>query len=256
MATETISTEEVKHASAPPYNSVSTFTTFLDWIREMEVTPTHIDRSLWQTKFSGSVGTQLMTGLRFLRLLKGQQPTDELEELARASEEDRRPLLAALVLKVYGETVVSEMESGTPRRLNDALSALGTTTATHDKARSFLINTAKLAGLSVQPTISKQARIRKSGETRRRVKPKEDSVKEKVVDPGNSGEDSINTVVLPSGATVTLGVNMNPLTLSRDEREWLFTLIDNFNAFTPTTDQEPAEPSESAPDNERPQDSG
>ena len=254
MMAEAMPTEEKKHASAPPYNSLSTFTTFLNWLREMKVTPSHIDRSLWSTTFAGSVGTQLMTGLRFLHLLDGERPTDELEKLARAREEDRNPLLADLVRRVYGEAVVNEMESGTPKRLNDALSALGTTTATHDKARSFVINVAKLAGIPVQPSISKQARIRKTSGARRRSKSNGGAASDTVPttkSKADSGEQSVDTVSLPSGATVTLTVDMNPLKVSPAERNWLFQLIDHFNTFS----QDTAEPSEPALENKEPQDS-
>ena len=220
---------------SPPYTSISTFNNFLDWLREMNIVPSHIDRSLWSTKFGGSVGTQLMTGLRFLGLLKGEQPTERLVALARANAEDRKSLLANLLRDAYGEVVINELETGTPKRLNDALGGLGTTSSTHDKARSFLINAAKLADLPILPAISKQARIRKPSVARRG---KADANGEsnphrtngEVKEESDSGTLSVETRILPSGAKVSLSIDINPIALSIDERNWLFALIDAFKS--------------------------
>ena len=57
-----------KHGSIPIYVSYLTFGNFLDWLKEMKVLPSQIDRSLWSIKFPGSHGAQLMSGLRFLGL--------------------------------------------------------------------------------------------------------------------------------------------------------------------------------------------
>ena len=61
--------------NAPPYISFMTMRTFLDWLGEMPVTPSQIDRSLWIRKFNGSTGPQLLSGLRFLGLLDENKPT-------------------------------------------------------------------------------------------------------------------------------------------------------------------------------------
>ena len=231
-----MATQNKKTTGSPPYQSISTFITFLDWVRDMKVMPSYIDRSLWSTKFGGSVGTQLMTGLRFMGLIDDEQSTPKLEQLARVDNEQRKSLLRELLLEVYGDVVIQELENGTPKRLNDALSALGTTSHTHDKARSFLINAAKLAELTVLPAIGKQARNRKSSPRRRSQNGESGSADEPPKHdredtgetPGPSSAQSVETVALPSGATVTLSMNVNPIALSPQEREWLFTIIDAF----------------------------
>ena len=235
----------------PPYISFSTLTTLLDWVREMPVTPSQIDRSLLEPKFAGSVGGQLMVGLRFLSLLDGNNPTQRLGELARADNQGRKQLLAQRLLDSYGDELIKGLRTDTPKMFDDKLRALGTTDATHRKAASFLINAAKYAELEIQPSVSRRARNKPSGTKRRRGKSGdgegegengEAKVKPEVrVDhTGNYGERSIDSVNLPSGATVTLAVDMNPLKVTKHEREWLFDLIDTFHRFKPpqVTDQE------------------
>lgn len=145
---------------APIYVSYLTFTNLLDWLHEVGTLPTVLDRSFWGSKFSGSTGTQLMSGLRFLNLLDGEKVTGELEELALADREGRKPLIADVLRKAYGAPLVAELPKMTPRMLSDAMKELGTTDATHQKALSFFINAAKAVELPVPPSIAKQARNR------------------------------------------------------------------------------------------------
>src|SRR3990172_7969683 len=94
--------EENVDSQLPTYTAFLTFVTFLDWIGEMTITPSRIDRSLWGSKFAGGTGPQLMGGLRFLGLLKGDVPQDALEDLARADPGARKKLLADVLCSTYG----------------------------------------------------------------------------------------------------------------------------------------------------------
>ena len=171
MATNGVPPEEKeKTDGAPPYISQSTFITFLDWIKGIPITPTEIDRSLWESKFAGSTGTQLMQGLRFLKLLDGKRPTPRLDELARADNEQRKGLIEQVLRDAYGNNVIEALRVDTPRMFDQRLTELGATSATHRKAASFLINIAKIAGLEIQPAISKRARIRRGAGTGKRSK--------------------------------------------------------------------------------------
>lgn len=144
--------------ATPIYVSYLTFINLLDWLREIKTVPSQFDRSFWGHKFSGSGGGQLMAGLRFLGLLDGDRPKDELEILAFASDAERKDLLTQLLKDVYGAEFIASLPKSTPRMVNDRLSALGTTDATHAKARSFFVNAAKAVGLPMPPQVAKQAR--------------------------------------------------------------------------------------------------
>lgn len=153
-------TDETTSRPPPIYVSYLTFTNLLDWLHDVGTLPTQFDRSYWGHKFSGSGGAQLMAGLRFLGLLKGDAPTPELERLALGDGEDRRELLKELLRQRYGPEFVDGLARATPRLLNEHLESLGTTDATHAKARSFFVNAAKAVGLPMPPQIAKQARNR------------------------------------------------------------------------------------------------
>ena len=147
-----------KTSAIPPYVSFLTFTNLLDWLRDLKTIPTQFDRSFWGERYSGSTGVQLMTGLRFLGLLADNKPQERLEQLAFASNEDRREELAALLRDAYGSATVDGLTKMTPAMLNKAIQDLGTTDATHRKAISFFVNAAKAAEIPMPANIAKQAR--------------------------------------------------------------------------------------------------
>ena len=155
-----MSAEPTTEQKLPMYASYATFVTFLDWIGQMQAMPSQIDRSLWEGKFSGSSGAQLISGLRFLGLLNDDRPTQELEALAKADKEARRVLFKEMLARAYGPAIISELPRMTPRMLDDALRALGSTDATHRKAVSFFVNTAKNTDIALPMAIQKKARVR------------------------------------------------------------------------------------------------
>ena len=172
---------EDKAGKAPVYVSYLTFANLLDWLRELGTLPSQFDRSFWGSKYSGATGAQLMTGLRFLGLLDGDKPTDRLEQLALATEVDRKPMIADLLRDSYGTDLVDGLPKATPKMVRDALFERGATDGTFRKAQSFFINAAKAADLPMPVSIAKQARnkpptVRRNGQvakSRVQTKPKE-----------------------------------------------------------------------------------
>ena len=145
---------------APIYASYLTFTNLLDWLREIGTIPSRLVRSFWGQRFSDDSGARLMSGLRFLGLLEGDTPTERLEELALASDEQRREPLTQLLRDVYGSDFIDSLPRSTPKLVDERLRELGTTDSTHNKARSFFINAARAVDLQMQPQVTKQARLR------------------------------------------------------------------------------------------------
>ena len=52
--------DHMGNSRTPIYVSYLTFANFLDWLKEMPVIPSRIDRSLWGSKFSGTNRAKLM----------------------------------------------------------------------------------------------------------------------------------------------------------------------------------------------------
>ena len=152
---------EKTEQNAPPYASYAIFTTFLDWVKEMPAMPSKIDRSLWESKFAGSTGSQLMAGLRFLKLLGyDNSPLPGLEQLAKADREARKGLMLRVLRDQYGSGLVDGLATMTPHMLDEELRNLGATPGTHRKSVSFFVNAAKANDVTVPAAIGKKARIR------------------------------------------------------------------------------------------------
>ncbi|MDP2953446.1 MAG: hypothetical protein Q8O76_09045 [Chloroflexota bacterium] len=153
----------------PIYVSYATFSTLIEWLAQMHTIPSRFDRSLWQGKFSGSNGAQLMVGLRFLGLLDGDKPTARLQPLVGEKPQERKQVLKGILRDAYGSDLVDNLSRMTPKMVDDAIAALGATEATRRKAFSFFVNAAKAAEISMPSTIAKKARLR--GASRRAKTP-------------------------------------------------------------------------------------
>ncbi|MCH8089306.1 MAG: hypothetical protein IH955_04770 [Chloroflexi bacterium] len=230
----------------PIYVSYLTFTTFLDWLGEMEPIPATMDRSLWSAKFSGTNGAQLMVGLRFLGLLKGDTTTSELNQLATANDQERMQLLKVALEQAYGDDLLNNLPVMTPKKLEDALTELGATGATHRKAISFLVNACKAVGVNVPKAISKRARNKP---TRKRSSKPEIPAGTPPVDNNGSGGNSdgkqqgeAKTVELKSGGIVTLLVDIDPFGMSQDDRRFVFDLIDKLAEYSKVEPVERVDP--------------
>ena len=246
--------QEKTDGHIPIYVSYSTFTTFLDWLAEMPVTPTQIDRSLWVGKFSGGTGSQLMSGLRFLGLLDNERPTDHLEPIIRADSTGRKQLLEALLKDAYGANVIGELSSMTPKMLNEELERLGATEATLRKAFSFIVNAAKANDIPIAPTTAKRARnkpARKTSAAGRKPRAQQPAEKGKTPKPDDSHKpgDAQNgqrkgdaiTVDLEGGYTVTLDVVADWTRLKTADRDFVIELIDKMRGYkTPNLADEAA----------------
>ncbi len=68
-----------------------------------------------------------------------------------------------MLRRAYGAEFCDNLATMTPKMVDDRLRELGTTDATHRKALSFFVNTAKEAELSMSSAVAKRARKRPLG---------------------------------------------------------------------------------------------
>ena len=239
MQTDTI--ERVREdAIAPPYVSFNTFRTLLNWLRS-EGVPLQFDRSFWQAKFSGSTGTQLVAALRFLGLIQGDRPLEDMESLVEASPDERRFIIAVLLKDSYVAVPFDELERATPAMVKGWFRAYPIDGHTMRKAVSFFVNAAKAAELPMSNAVRKMAKSKRpspSGGSSMRDKT---TAGEHTTDerhktlsgerPGRHGgrrsvQGSQTTVHLASGGTVGVDLDVDLFHLSEGDREFVLRLID------------------------------
>lgn len=231
----------------PPYVSFVSFLSFIDWLGSMGAMPAQIDRSLWQSEFKGTTGSTLISAARFLDLIEDERPTTMLEELVQADKEARGPLIEKVLRDAYGDEIVDQAATMTPRMFDEHLRSLGTTEATHRKAASFLTNALKEAGVPVQPAISKRARNRRPGSNRRASSQKSaQDTQNSAGDPqagvepaatnAPTGAHNERKLTLQEGQTVSLVIESDMLSLPADDLEWVLSVVRMFDEYVAKRD--------------------
>lgn len=160
MATDT-KTERI-----PPYTSYKTFRTLIDDLRTHGV-PSHIDRDVLK-RFSGSVGTQLMTALRFLKLISdANEPEAALEALVEAKEPDQwKKALGSTLKASYGDIMALDLKRATPMALSKEFKERYTgKDDVVKKCVRFFVHAVKDAGIELSPRIVNATRERRRSTT-------------------------------------------------------------------------------------------
>jgi hypothetical protein len=230
----------------PPYVSFSTFRTLREWLGD-EGVPLRFDRSFWESKFSGSTGTQLVAALRFLGLLDREQPQQGMERMAEATTAEWRFLLAELLHDSYTAVPFDELPRATPAMVRGWFRAYPVDGHTLRKAISFFVSAAKEADLPMSNGVRKMAKGRPA---RQPAPPPADRVEGRRVQtasaeprpaatrvaPGGSANQTV--VNLESGGTVTLSVAVDLFQLSERDRRFVLGLIDLTKGYTGDEAQE------------------
>lgn len=149
--TESMGTEKRRQddqsVSHPPYMSFKSFRGLLDEMGDRGV-PARVDRSFLQHK-SGSIQSQLLTGLRALGLIdEDKVPADRLRVMAEQPDE-RPQVLREIVEEYYARPL--GMQQGTRQQLEEWFRSEGLSGATVDKGIAFFVQAADFAGLEISP---------------------------------------------------------------------------------------------------------
>lgn len=124
----------------PPYGGFAAFWNFIAQLHDYDHMPGQLDRTVMGNR-GGSQRSELYTALRFFGLIDGdKKPTAELRALAGAPTAEN---LRGLVEHHYAPVIALNLNSATPRMVDDALLAIGSTQATVQRARAFFLNAAE-----------------------------------------------------------------------------------------------------------------
>lgn len=203
----------------PPYGGFRSFWNFISQLHEHRPLPQILDRSVMGTR-GGSSRSELYTTLRFLHLIDNEKrPTAPLDDLtADPTAEKLRPLIETH----YAPVINVGLANATPRQVDEALLALGSTPATVQRARTFFLHAAEEAGIEVGRPLKTAPRGHGGGTTRRR-RPKQ--VKEPT---DQNGQQQFQQTKLPAtGLPQVIGALVAKLPTEaegwneEDARDWL-----------------------------------
>lgn len=223
---------------SPPYNVP--WATFISTAERIAADPPNrIDRS-YLGSTAGSIQTYLIAALKGFDLIddKEARPTGIL---GWTDEEKRKARVADLLHTYYGPMVELGKTNSTPAELAETFGTVypQITGESRTKAIRFFLSAMAYAGLPVAAMWSKVKAPRgASGRKAAARKPRSNA-------PGGTGGGSgggetlltaksghSHTVRLPvSGGTVTLSVDVNPLSLKGTERDWFYAVVDKLDEY-------------------------
>jgi hypothetical protein len=220
--------EDAAKQSAP-YLPFRTFLNALDALNHG--VPQVIDRTIWRTQPGGTQG-QIMGALRFFGLIDElNKPTSNLLRLVD-KREHRQAAIRALLEWSYADLVKSDLTKMTMKMLEDSIQQYGVSGETRKKAITFFLQAAKFADLALSPYLQMQIRATPGTRKRRRT-PEDDSASfESANGSSSSNTEAHNeTIQLKSGGTVSLTVSINPFKLEKEDRVFVFELIDKLTGY-------------------------
>ena len=163
-------TESPTKSLAPPYTAFQSVKSLIATTKGHAVLPGRFDRTVLGN-FSGAVASQLLTGLRFLKLTDdGGIPTPALHRLVAAYDtESWHEELSAVIRQAYAPIFNLNLEIASPSQFSQHFKATyGGEGETHRKGMTFFLNAALEAKIPVSPYITKGKKQR-SAPIKRRV---------------------------------------------------------------------------------------
>lgn len=217
----------------PPYITFKMFLDVIDYFRND--VPYHLEKGSL-TMVSDDLKGRVINVFKFLGLIgEAGAVNNTLRELVVATEENRRVIIARLLHEKYSAI----MEIGLDKISSETLelefkkynNVSGTTC---ERAAQFLIQAAKFVGKEINPELEKG---RRTPMTRRTTKENMESVgplekfdsqakvniREKPVDQ--------HTLELTSGGKITLRVEIPLFELDKEDRNFVFDLIDKLREY-------------------------
>ncbi len=140
-----------------PYVPWSTFRGLLHSLRKDM--PAAIDRSVLRDGRSGQQAYELDTALRFLGLKNADDtPTDLLKRVVAAGEQGEPEALKEVLARAYDPKLkLTALKTMTPALIHQHLGEFGNQGSSLRKARKFLLEAARAAGVELSPRLKVRA---------------------------------------------------------------------------------------------------
>lgn len=204
----------------PPYVAFRTFRTFLESLAISM--PDRIDRSVFDSKFSGTATSQINSALRSLKLIDADgSPSGSLRRLAQTQGEEHQMVLAGILESYYEPVFRLDLERATKAQFREAMREFGCTESMLIKCETFFIHAAQHAAISLSPYLTSNrksgARARGGSRTSRNV----------VRQPATENGSEVETAAVVESGQIALTM-----------RELALKVLDKYPDFDPTWSQE------------------
>lgn len=221
--TETV-TDEV---FSPPYLSFETFRNFVQRLNPRALPP-RIDRSM-MIGMAGGTQSHLIQAMKQFRLIgDSNEVLPRLVAMTRG-DEGFTDGMREILLELYGPQLELARQQATPAQLTESFVRSGYTGSTLRKAITFFLHAAKAAEVPLSPHF-RPPRAAPPATRNRRTKPKP-TAPSGFETPVSVTPAESHTIDLSSGGTITLSCTTSFLSLTREDREFLFDLVDRLKEY-------------------------
>jgi hypothetical protein len=201
--------------SWPPYISWSVFLKTVDVLRPL--TSARLDATMFGGLAASTAG-QMLQAFRFLRLVTADGKVLPDLSLLVEHAETRPALVAKLLRQSYPEVFASIAADVSRSALEHMIGRTGLSAATQRKAVTFFLNAAHFAGLAVT-SLPKPHAARDEARV-------------------SSAAKKSLSVELRSGGSIEFIADIDPLRLDREDREFVFDLVDRLKGYRDTARRE------------------
>ena len=217
---------KAKYRRAPVYIPFKTFITAIETLQQGM--PRILDRSVWPS-FSGIVQSQTLGAFKFLGLIDDNGEVQSiLERLVSTRGDDRKAVLREIIDEQYAEALQLGEKNASFQQLLELFRGYGVQGGTLERAIRFFLDSCDYTGLKGSPLWAKAKKTIRRPPRKGEGLPKHERI-ERTGD--KRTQLSVKTVQLQSGGTLSLSLSVDLMALSREDREWLFGLIDQLNAY-------------------------
>ena len=223
--------QEIRDTVLPaPYLPFKTFLSSLEPFSQG--IPPKIDRTLWNQ--SGFVQGLIMNAYRYFHLVDvNNKPSPEFQQLVKSKNEARKAEIKKLLEIGYPEIVMMhDLATMTPKMLDELMDKYNVNGETKKKAITFFLQAAKFAEMPLSSFLTEK--IRSTSGTRRRRPAMIGNGGIKITpNATSSGLTAANTkrLCLASNGTVDMTISYDPFSISKDDRDFVFGLIDKLQQY-------------------------
>jgi hypothetical protein len=208
------------------------FKTFISAIEVLEQgLPDPLDRSVWPS-WSGGTQSQTLGAFKFLGLIddKGNvQPI--LHRLVEAKGDDRKAILREIIEEKYKEALKLGEINSTFQQLQDLFRQYGIDGGTLERVARFFLDACEYANLKCSAHWAKAKKTIRHQSKKDDVGTGEKASSQQLAST-QQPKTNVQTIQLRSGGSISLSVVVDLISLSTEDREWLFKMIDQFKEYT------------------------
>jgi len=215
---------------SPPYLPYKTLLSSLDNLGQG--IPPKLDRSIWKNQ-PGTVQSQILSAYKFLGLMNDASgPTELLRELVQ-HRATPGPVMKKIIEAKYKPILTHDLTTMTTTMLNSEFeTAFGVEAETKKKAVRFFLQATKANGFTLSKFLLDQTRV-SAGTRKKRTKRDSDNNGDNGLDEDGdvAAEREVKTIALKSGGELSFSLTVDLFALSKDDREFVFGLIDTLQAY-------------------------